>query len=164
MRNHFLILVSAFSLLACRQERHSNIPNAGPAVSRFEISCHSQVDRLDLRVDSNGIFLAAGRYDTILYGKLPDDLRAGIDTMIGIIKTGRLQNTPPTHHSNLSIVAITGSDTIRVQQGTDVDKDLNRLTQRLMDFVRGQRHTYFTLTNVFLPTLDDYYLPPPIKR
>jgi hypothetical protein len=167
MQKISFILYFSIAISGCKSGIDRNATEQFNRLSVFEVSYNGGIEKLHLRIDSNGIFHAApaGVYDTILYGNMPDELLASVDSIITIIKTNKLGNSPVTsyHAQRLSIFAVIENDTIRLIQGSGIHPGLIDHTLKLKEYVATNFHSYFTLTNTFQTAIDVYDLPPSIK-
>ncbi len=167
MKKNSLILYISIAVSGCKSGMDRNATEQFNRFSVFEVSYNGGIEKLHLRIDSNRIFHAApaGVYDTILYGNMPDELLASVDSIITIIKTNKLENSPVSsyHAQRLSIFAVIGNDTIRLIQGSDIHPGLIDHTLKLKEYLASNSHNYFTLTNTFQTANDVYDMPPSIK-
>ncbi len=162
-----LILIATF-LYSCKQENSSNTPPDKKGFSWFELSYKGGwMGELSFCVDSNRIFFFPSLIkqtdgETVKYGLLPDSIFKKVDTLTRQLKSIRSLN-PDSNYcddcAEVSIMAITRTDTTRVFMAGDINDRTGKLIEQLEAYKKSSTLHQLAVTYFYLATMKDV-LPP----
>ncbi|MBL7748219.1 MAG: hypothetical protein JNM19_12360 [Chitinophagaceae bacterium] len=164
-----LILIATF-LYSCKQESNSTIQPDKKGFSWFELSYKGGwTGQLSFCVDSNRIFFFPSLTkqidgETVKYGLLPDSIFKKVDTLTWELKSIPSLN-PDSNYcddcAEVSIMAITGIDTIRVFMEGNINDRTRRLIEQLEAYKKSSTLHQLAVAYFYLATMKDVLSPLP---